>query len=745
MKLGIVLVVLAFVTTIVSALYYYLSDKNEITHKKDKSKNIYKKYGRSAYYLSIVFISLASVYLYYLIFSHQFQVKYIYQYSSRDLPFGFLLSTFWAGQEGSFLFWTLCLSWLGLIFVKTSAKYENFGMIFLNLVQTIFLILLIKASPFALLDAHSIPVDGAGLNPLLQNFWMVIHPPILFIGYAATTFPFVVALSAMVKNNYGDWIKQSIPWVLSVSITLGAGIIIGAFWSYETLGWGGYWGWDPVENSSLIPWLTTLALFHGLIIERRSGALIKTNFVLAILTFVLVLYATFLTRSGVLADFSVHSFEDLGINGLLIIFLLFALISGFGLFAKRFQNLKGAVIDFSSINRENILLAGLLLLFASSLLTILGTSSPIITSWFGEPSQVDISFYNKVNLPIAIGMALVIGLAPLLRWHEPNIGAAIKRFLPSIVLTLISLIIAIYFGVYDVIKILFLGLSIFTIWSNIYGLTERFKKGWMHIGAPLAHFGVGLMFVGIIISGSFDQTQRVLLDNGVTKSVFNKKLTYMGMTTPPDGKNVVEVKVESGSSEYIAKPRLYFNRMTQGNMREPDIKYGALVDFYIAPLELRAGITHTSGSSLILYKEETKTFAGMNIHFHAFNMSSDHQSGDMRVGADLEIEINNQVYKITPFFIMGNSQKSPEPEMIKIRDGKNIGVKLTSIDADNKSISLEFSGLSEQGGQATDTNEQLLVEVSEKPFMNILWLGTVILTIGTIVAIKRRLSESGTA
>lgn len=746
MKLGIILVILSFIATIVSALYYYLAAKEEreLTGKKrkQKSKSNFSNFGRYSYYLSVLLISLASGYLFYLIFTHQFQVNYIYQYSSRDLPFGFLLSSFWAGQEGSFLFWTLCISWLGLIFLNTARKYEYYGMFFLNLVVAFFLILLIKASPFKLIDSARIPLDGAGLNPLLQNFWMVIHPPILFVGYAAATFPFVIGLAAMIKNEYADWVKQALPWVLGVSISLGAGIIIGAFWSYETLGWGGYWGWDPVENSSLIPWLTTMALFHGLVIERRKGALKKTNFFMALITFVLVIYATFLTRSGVLADFSVHSFQDLGINGYLIIFLALTVFTGFGIMFNRFKNMSGAIIDFSSLNRENVLFTGMLVLLASGLLTLLGTSSPIISGWFGEPSQVDISFYNKVNLPVGIAMAFLIGLAPRLRWHENNFLQTLKRFVPSIVVSVILLLVSVYFGVTNWIDLVFIGLSFFTLTNNFIGIIERIKISWQNIGAPLAHFGVGLMFVGIIISASFDKTQRVLLDQGKSKSVLEYELTYLGTKTPPDGKNVVEIKVTDDSGDYLATPRLYYNQMTQGNMREPDIKYGALIDFYIAPLELRKESATNRGSTLILKKEETKTFYGMNIHFHAFNMSTDHESGNFRVGAELVIKTKDKNYNITPFLDMGSENKNSTPVSIPMNYGNEIQIKLSSINADTKEIKLEFEGLPESQTTSDEPVEQLLLEVSTKPFMNVLWLGTIIFTIGTIIAIQRRLAQN---
>jgi cytochrome c-type biogenesis protein CcmF len=739
MKFGMILIALAFISGLTSALFYWLAEKNENVKRNKKSNDInYKNYGRYAFYLSLSLITLASAYLYYLIFNHQFQIKYIYQYSSRDLPFGFLLSSFWAGQEGSFLLWTLFLSWSGVVFIKTSKMYENYGMFFINLVQSFFLILMIKASPFGLVEGGVIPSDGAGLNPLLQNFWMVIHPPILFIGYAAATFPFAIALTALTKNDFSIWVNQSLPWVLGVSITLGAGIIIGAFWSYETLGWGGYWGWDPVENSSLIPWLTTMALFHGLIIERRSGALIKSNFFLALLTFVLVIYATFLTRSGVLADFSVHSFQDLGINGYLVIFLFSSALFSLSLLFLRFKDMKGVNIDFSTINRENVLLAGMLLIAASGFLTILGTSSPIISGWFGEPSQVDISFYNKVNLPIAIAMCLFIALAPLLRWYEKGIKDTIRRFLPSIILSVITLLLSIYLGVERLINIIFLGFAIFTIWSNIFGIMERIKIHWRNIAAPFAHFGVGLMFVGIIISGNFDKTEKFLLIQNEPKNAFDYQLTYLGMKIPPDGKNVVEVKVKNHSSSYIATPRLYYNNMTQGNMREPDIKYGWITDIYIAPLELRKDNSHTHGSSLILKKGESKKVQDMTIKFNSFNMSSDHQTGNFVVGAKLIVEIKDKIYEVTPFIKMGKNKSVSQ--LVEIN--KNIKVKLTSIDADSKVIQLEFEGLNENTEMQHNHKDQLLVEVSEKPFMNILWFGTIILTLGTILAIYNRIKDN---
>ncbi len=737
MNLGMSLIVLAFAASIVSAVFYFLSSKAELqtNRKKPVVNSASLKKARYAFFMTIAFISLASLYFYFLIFSHQFQVKYIYQYSSRDLPFGFLLSTFWAGQEGSFLFWTLCITWLGLLFIKTSKSYETYGMLVVNLVQAIFLFILIKASPFTLFDG-GVPADGAGLNPLLQNFWMVIHPPILFIGYAAATFPFAIAISAMLKKDYSQWISQTFPWALTVSLTLGAGIIIGAFWSYETLGWGGYWGWDPVENSSLIPWLTTLALFHGLLVERRSGALKRTNIVLALATFILVIYATFLTRSGVLADFSNHSFQDLGISGLLVIFLLVSVIAGFGLFLICYKSIPTTSLNFSSVTKENIVFSGMLILIASATLTILGTSSPLITTWFGKPSQVDISFYNSVNLPVGIGMALLIGFVPFLRWKGKSVFSLFKKAALLLFISVAGALVAVFLGMHSVEMLIFLGLTIFTILSNLIGFTERLKRGWKQTAAPITHLGLGLMFIGIIVSGSLNQTERLLLNKNEAKTVFDKKLTYLGFKSRPNGKDVVEIKVADNSGFYLAHPRLYFNKNADGTMREPDIKYGFLNDFYIAPLELRKTVASPDGSSLVLKKEQSKYISGLNVHFHAFRMQQDTLSNAFTIGAELSIEGKIKTYQITPSIKIGNKGRTSVPVMLRLENGSEIKVILSAFNANTKEVTLHFEGFSAASAEKTKNSEQLIVEVSKKPFMNILWLGTILILIGTIIALK---------
>jgi cytochrome c-type biogenesis protein CcmF len=292
---------------------------------------------------------VASIILYNALLTHQFQYSYVAHYSSSNLPIFYLISSFWAGQEGTFLLWAIVVSIMGFIFIRSTKCEDRYAIAIVSAFVSFLYLLIISKSPFDLLIPA--PADGSGLNPLLQDPWMVIHPPILFVGYAATVFPFALVVSGLIRKNYTNWFNLGLRWTLFAALALGAGIIIGGFWAYEVLGWGGYWGWDPVENSSLVPWIILLALIHGILIHKSKGSLQRTNLFFAILSFVLVLYATFLTRSGILSDFSVHSFGDFGISNYLIASIVVSMFIGFGLFAVRFREINSPRLDSSCFNR----------------------------------------------------------------------------------------------------------------------------------------------------------------------------------------------------------------------------------------------------------------------------------------------------------------------------------------------------------------------------------------------------------
>ena len=749
MQIGQFFILTAFLATLFSGWQYFsLSRQDDQLTRKQKKKaqrplnklNI----ARISFYVAVFFIAAAAIYLLQLILTHQFQFSYVYRYSSKALPLGFLVSTFWAGQEGSFLLWVFLISIMGVLMLKTAREFETHAMAAVSLVQAFFLLILLKASPFQLLPQT--PLDGSGLNPLLQNFWMVIHPPILFIGYAAATFPFALAIAALARREYVQFVSKAIPWTLITSLTLGAGIIIGGYWAYKTLGWGGYWGWDPVENSSLVPWLTTLALLHGLLIQKFKGALPRTNLLLAIFSFVLVLYATFLTRSGVLADFSVHSFTDLGINAYLIVFIAASLAVGLLTFAKRRREISRVSLDFSTVNRESVLAVSMMVFGASALLVFAGTSSPIYTGFVGDPAQVDISFYNAVHLPIGILMGLLLGVAPFIRWKADGMSNLLKELFPSISLTIASTALAIYFGMSAPLMIVFTACAAFALWSNVFITIQLWKYGWQTIGAPLAHVGVGLLLIGIIISGVLEKKERVLLTKDESAAVMDYQMTYTGMTPVPNGKDIMNIDVAGEQTIYKAAPRFYKSEYNQSMMGEPDVNSTLLYDVYIAPLERRnAAPAHANQSQRLLIKKgETRQFGGYEVFFKSFEMGNHQQGGAMRIGANLEISNQQNSHAIVPAIVMENGKRQFEPgKFPHSSDGEitEVSVMLHRINADERAVELLFSGLGNEQPVAAAPSEIVYVDVSKIPFMNVLWLGTILILAGTAIAIKRRVSE----
>jgi cytochrome c-type biogenesis protein CcmF len=745
MDIGSFSIITAFVANLLSMLGFFNAARTEDrplpegNAKKELRPGFFLDLGRLTFYTNTLAVVIAGIYLYYLIFTHQFQIKYVYQYTSSDLSFGLLLSTFWAGQEGSFLFWTILITLAGLLFLKKSGKYEAKAMVFLTLVLAFFLAILLKASPFQSLA--NVPSEGAGLNPLLQNFWMIIHPPILFIGYAAITFPFILALAALWKKDYNGWLVKSLPWTIFSALTLGAGIIIGAFWAYETLGWGGYWGWDPVENSSLIPWLTILALLHGILVQRRNQTLPKTNFFLAIISFVLVLYATFLTRSGVLEDFSVHSFQNLGFNNLLIVFMAGTLALGLGFFIGRFRDIPVEPMDMSSLNRENGLLASMIVFSASAFLTFLGTSSPIITGLLGDPSQVDTSFYNQVNMPVGALMAIFLGITPFLLWIEKDMKSLPRRLLLPAILAVVATIITSVAGDLSTGETLFLLAAYFALFANSIVLFHQWKISWRNIAGPLSHFGVGILLVSIIISGNYASEERIMLEQGKPVTVMDHHLTYQGLKPMADGKNILEIEVNSGGQSYLARPRIYRTKNSEV-MREPHVKSGFISDLYISPLELRPAAQSNHGSHLSLVKGETKKVEGLSVTFLNFDMKPHDDGSSFNVGAVLQVGDGDHTHTVMPVLTMGAGGKHSEPVEIPTH-GKyepEISVTLNALDADKKSVDLHFQGLGgSPSASESRTGEQLIIEFSRKPFMSILWLGSILLLVGSVIALTHRL------
>jgi cytochrome c-type biogenesis protein CcmF len=709
---------LTAVFTLLALLLYGASLKN----------NRHLKRAKFSFWAAAFFCLIASVVLLYAFLAHKFQVSYVYGYSSSDLPLFYLISSFWAGQEGSFLLWLLIGFLLGLFVIKSAKEQQAPVLFYFTLVQVFILFMLLKKSPFELLPQAQ--AEGRGLNPLLQDPWMVVHPPLVFLGYSALTVPFAFAIAALHKNSYETWYKRAFPWVSFSILTLGAGIFVGGFWAYKVLGWGGYWGWDPVENASLIPWLTSLALVHGLILEKVQGSLRKTNLFLAIISFLLVVYGTFLTRSGVLADFSVHSFADLGINAYLIFFMLLFLAVSIGLMLRRFPALKVQKTSPDPISQQKFIIYGIWGLAILSFLVLLGTSAPLITKILAQPSNVAISYYVKISLPLAVLLVLFLSFSPLLDWQKTDLSLLRKKVLFPFIIALALTVLSYLWGVKNLSHLLLLFFTLWAMMSNLVRFFRKLPEGLAQTAGFMTHLGFALLIIGILFSSGYSRSHRVALDKGKPETIEDFQLTFQGEIPEQNKQNSVSLLFGKNGKTQEVRPKLYFSDYTQEQMRKPYIRRGMTSDLYLAPLELRKTSAH-SDSALILSKAESFEISGFKITFIDFEMEPHTQGGQMKIGAKLSVNAGDSSLTLVPYQIVGGEQ--PEFHDVTLPDGQT-KIILENIMADSRQIGL----LVHTEAQGAEPTETLLIEVSHKPLINLLWLGGILIIVGSILSIKRR-------
>ncbi|MBD3380589.1 MAG: hypothetical protein GF404_00190 [candidate division Zixibacteria bacterium] len=696
----------------------------------------HEKNARTLYYLFVVFGALSSALLLSQILAHNFELEYVYSYSSLSLDFFLLVSTFWAGQVGTFLLWLLFTGVCGLFLLRVKWRFKN-RMLFFYLLTALFLLALLYAkSPFATLTPEMLgvgpdqfpPPDGRGLNPLLQNFWMVIHPPIVFLGYTLMAVPFAFALAALSANDYKDWAKKTLPWSLIASAVLGLGIFLGGYWAYETLGWGGYWAWDPVENSSLIPWLTNLALIHGLLIERSRGSLRKTNLMLALVGYLLVLYGTFLTRSGILQEFSVHSFTDLGINSYLVGFMAAFLALALGMFFYRLPTLlKSQPQKEKSGNYETLMILGALFTILLAVLTWVGTSWPVITTILGSPSNVGQEFYNRIAFPIAIVMTILTIVASAYLYFGRKEGS-IKRHLAVSAVAGIALgVVSFLLGVNRIDHLIYLFLAYTTIAINLQIIASIRGLTIVRLGGHISHIGLGVVLVGFLISSVFARSSDLVkLGNDQAKQVLDLKCRFLGIGQnffDPD--NRVKIEVETADGRYVADPVFYQDPYSRQTMINPYIKKHLFYDTYFAPQRYLPDYT-----TLTLAKGDTNSAYGYDIRFNSFKMESHDQTGTMKVGASLDIRAEDTTYNLVSYY-------SPDPvlhERIGYTEipGSDYRIYIDRVLADEGKVVMDVVGTG-----------QLVVEVSKKPMINLVWLGSVLIVIGALMAFIDRYNKAG--
>lgn len=837
-NLGHAFVILSFVAAFLSFISFLLA-------AKDKS---FIKLARISFNLhGLSVIGIAGT-LFFMLFNHYFEYQYVWQHSNKSMDMKYILSCFWEGQEGSFLLWTFWNVVLGMILKRQlkGGDWEAPVMMVFALVQIFLASMLlglyfgdykIGSNPFLLLREHpeyhdlpfiSLPnylakLDGRGLNPLLMNYWMVIHPPTLFLGFSSTLVPFAFAIAALWNKQHDKWQTVALPWTFFGILILGVGILMGGAWAYEALNFGGFWAWDPVENSSLVPWLVLVAAGHTMIINKHKGGSLFTTHMLAIGGFLLVLYSTFLTRSGVLGNASVHAFTDLGMQGQLVIYVLtFIFISVALLIENRlFQVIYivvslyflffGVLYDAKKIllllwllgsilvtavaygkyfpkeeqeeglfTREFWMFLGSLVLLLSSLIITYFTSIPVINKLFGSdiaPHKVPV--YNAWMLPFAVLLVLLIATALFLKYKKSDEKQFFKRVAISFAIALVfglACVIPLYFvnatsiGFNEVMYSLLFIFSLFAVLANSDYLLNVLKGKVLKSGAAIAHIGFALILLGALVSTSkkttlskntsnkkvadlgddYDDKVSILLTQGDTLPMGPYLVTYTGK----ERKGIdVYFNVDYLKLNKDKKPELDFTLVphVQDNPRmgkapEPATKHYFNHDLY-THVTYAILTVDTAKEQKNAYQEAKNYIGHMGDTIFASNAfviidslrtnigKEEYQKNDslLEVTAVLKaVDVQSNVYKARPKYIIKNNVVIPQDDEIE-----KLGLKFVFWKINPEEGTIEIT-MSEKAGNNKDF---IVLEAYLFPYINVLWLGCIIMAIGTAIAIVERIRK----
>lgn len=553
-----------------------------------------------------IFSFIASLVLLVSFLRRDFSLLYVASYSSQDLPLFYTFTAFWAGQQGSLLLWQLLLSFftLVLLLAERRGKLLQWTFSILLFLQAFFLLLLaIPADPFK--KAPMTLSDGFGLNPLLQHLQMAFHPPTLFVGYAAFAIPFALALAALITKEQGAlWVERARRWTLFAWIFLGIGIFLGALWAYEVLGWGGYWGWDPVENASLFPWLTGAALLHSFTMYRKREMFKVWTILLAFLTFLLCILGTFITRSGIIT--SVHAFGESAIGTYFLWLMVVISVISIGLIILNRKQFMGESIQ-SLFSREYAYYLNNLILIIFTLIICVGTFFPVITELLlGSEKKVSLGadFYNSLAGPLGLTYLILIGVCPILGWKKESFRKFMKDVLYPLTIALVSGA-SIFFlwqkhfwGAFGYAVGIFAFSVILQAWLKevqvrvkkkestfLQAVGHLLKTGCERYGGLIAHIGIVLIVVGVIGSNVYKLEGEATLKRGETLKVGDIAVRYEDVYIETlTNKEVAGAKltlIENGKEKGIIEPRLAFYFVgAEGPVSEVAVKRGLWRDVF---------------------------------------------------------------------------------------------------------------------------------------------------------------------
>ncbi len=798
-QLGHFFVVLSLVASLFAAIAYMKAANATLLN----DINSWKKLARTGFIIEAGSVFATFAVIYYIVSSHSFEYFYAWNHSSTSLSVNYLLSCIWEGQEGSFLLWAIWHAVIGLIIISKGGKWEAPVMTVISVAQFCLATMIIGiylgntkigSNPFLLVRQHfldapifnrpdylSLPQmqDGQGLNQLLQNYWMVIHPPVLFCGFASTIVPFAYVIAGLWKKDYSSWTKEALPWSLFSGAILGAGIMMGAAWAYESLTFGGFWAWDPVENASLVPWLIMVAGIHTHVIFNSTGHSLRATYVFYILSFVLILYSTFLTRSGVLGDSSVHSFTDSGMNVQLLLFIGIFFLPAIYLLLRNYKKIPHIIKEESSYSREFWMFIGALVLFLSALVITWQTSfTPIYNKITGKSTAMpeDPEFaYNKIQIFVAIVIGILTAVAQYLKYKDtPRNTFLVKIATPTLIAALLSLGFSIFGGIeYNNQGLGFLGAIHVALFAALYSVVANAAYIWTGLhgklkaaGASVAHIGFGLMLVGILIASSNKKVlsvnttginlqfapsskekslENLTLIKGVPTDMGKYMATYENNDSTSREGTVIHFKInfknKNGKEEFNLYPNLIRNTKGQeGFSNNPDSKHYWNKDIF----------SYISYADNMDKEEDTISFKShpVNISDTVFysngffvlnkvvpnpsNEKYKFTSADTSLMADITV-FSKEGYKYSaqPVFYVKNNRPQ---YIIDTVFAQNLAIGFGKILEDQR-IELRVK-------ESTRMTPFVALKVYEFPHINVLWLGTIIMFIGFIMSMVYRLKLS---
>lgn len=776
--IGQIFIYLALLTALISSFAYILS---EVKHN-----NRYRIIGRNAFILHFISLLVVAVSFFYILVNSYFEYSYVWKHTATYLPLKYIISSFWAGQEGSFLLWVLIEGLLGMVLLFTSKKFEGKVMTVLGLGQFLLttMILGIKPlgfvlgqSPFVLLreDANNIGsqffqnpdylshiVDGNGINPLLENIWMVTHPPLLFLGYSASIIPFAFAIASLWSGDYKSWLKPAFPWTIFSVLTLGGGILLGGAWAYESLTFGGFWAWDPVENASLIPWLVILAGMHMMILNKKRNHSFGLSYIFIILGYTLVVYASYLTRSGVLGSTSVHAFGNNGLSTQMVLIMALVIITSLFLYFKNYKKFPKNDRD-EFLSREFWMYIGSLILVLSSFQVFISTSIPVINKVFGTniaPPMEVVAYYNKWQLPLAILIVTFISVSLILKYGKNDFPTFLKRFGIVIIAANVLFIPEIYlFQIDNLAFLIFLFTINLAIVSSVdYLIRNKFSL--YNLSNSVSHFGFAMFLLGVLAAFSNSQIiskntsmynlgdaasnrENQLLEKDKVKQLNKYLVKYSSLKKDKNHMYYgidFYTKDKNGklNKEFSIEPSINVNSI-MGNVYDPDTYHSLKKDVftYISYADIKADQTDNR------YKElsETEMVVGdtLTVNNDIYILK------DIRIkGSKDSLDVNN-VSIIATIDIPNSTDSISSFELgYRIKDGV---IYKDKKDIPSRNLRFRFVNISTKKMGiilGVDRHEMQFIVIKSVifPYISLMWIGALIMLVGLFISLYRNVKLS---